>query len=396
MRLIRSDVYRFYPNRKQNAVLEETLRLCCTLYNAALEQRRFAYKSSQPVDYRIQQNQLPELKRGMPEYRIVHSQVLQDVLRRVDRAFANFFERVERRRRGDHLKVGYPRFKPAWRYNSITFPQVQRYGIVDGHVILPKIGILRVFMHRDPVGEIKTMIVKRDRVGDWYVILTAELPDIPRRKPKSAIGIDLGLIKLVQTSSGEFVEAQKFYQKSEAKLNRAQRRLSSKAKGSRNRAKARVKVAKILRKTQRQREYFLHKVSKELVSRADLLVFEDLAISNMVKNHSLAKSIYDASWGKLFRYASYKASSAGKSAIRVDPRGTTSNCVCGSKVKLSLSERSFHCAKCGLTIDRDLHGSFGALRKVGWEAAELTPVEMRPLLAAIPASHIEEAGSPRQ
>jgi putative transposase len=331
----------------------------------------------------------------MPEYRVVHSQVLQDVLRRVDRAFANFFERVERRKRGDQLKVGYPRFKPAWRYNSITFPQVQRYGIVDGHVILPKIGMLRVFMHRDPVGEIKTMIVKRDRVGDWYVILTAELPDIPQRKPESAIGIDLGLIKLVQVSSGEFVEAQKFYQKSEEKLNRAQRRLSRKAKSSWNRAKARVKVAKIHRKTRRQREYFLHKVSKELVSRADLLVFEDLAISNMVKNRSLAKSIYDASWGKLYRYASYKASSAGKSAVRVDPKGTTCDCTCGNTVKLSLSERVFDCPKCGLTIDRDLHGSFGTLRKVGWEAAELTPVEMRPLLVAKPASHVVEAGSRR-
>jgi IS605 OrfB family transposase len=131
------------------------------------------------------------------------------------------------------------------------------------------------------------------------------------------------------------------------------------------------------------------------VSRADLLVFEDLPIANMVKNHSLSKSIRDASWGKLYQYASYKASSAGKSAVIVDPKGTTCDCACGDIVELSLSDRVFHCPKCGLSIDRDLHGSFGMLRKVGWEAAELTPVEMRPLLGEKPASPVEEAGSPR-
>jgi putative transposase len=136
-------------------------------------------------------------------------------------------------------------------------------------------------------------------------------------------------------------------------------------------------------------------VSKELVQRADLLVFEDLPISSMVKNHLLAKSIYDASWAKLYQYASYKASSAGESAVRVDPRGTTCDCACGNKVKLSLSDRIFHCPMCGLTTDRDLHGSFGTLRKVGWEAAELTPVEMRPLLVDRPASLVKETGSLR-
>lgn len=331
----------------------------------------------------------------MPEYRNVHSQVLQDVLRRVDRAFSAFFDRIELGRRQSHVKAGYPRFKPTWRYNSITYPQAQKHGIIDGHVVLPKLGKLRVFMHREPVGEIKTMTVKRDRVGDWYLILVVELPDTPRRIPKSALGIDVGLVKLVQASNGEFVEPQRLYTKSEGKLKLAQRQLSRKAPNSRNREKARIKVAKIYRKIQRQRDDFLHKVSKELVSRADLLVFEDIPIANMTQNHLLAKSIYDASWGKLYQYASYKASRAGKSVVRVDPRGTTSDCACGAKVKLSLSERVFHCPKCGLTIDRDLHGSFGTLRKVGWETAELMPVEMRPLLVAKPASHVIEAGSPR-
>jgi len=335
------------------------------------------------------------LKKGFPEYYQVHSQVLQDVLRRVDRAFANFFDRVGRRKKGQRLKVGYPRFKPSWRYDSITYPQAQNLNIIDGHIILPKIGKPRVFMHRDLIGEIKTATVKRDAAGDWHIILTCESPDIQQHVPQSAIGVDVGLLKLVQASNGEFVKAQKFYQKSEDGMKLAQRRLARKAKGSKNRVKEKLRLAKIHRKIRRQRDDFLHKVSKELVSRADLLVFEDLTISNMVKNHKLAKSIYDSSRGKLYEYAFYKASSAGKSAVRVDPRGTTCNCGCGNKVKLSLGDRVFHCPKCGLTIDRDFHASFSILRKVGWETAELTPVEMRPLLAE-PAGRVVEAGSPER
>ncbi|HEV2226125.1 MAG TPA: transposase [Nitrososphaerales archaeon] len=394
--MIRAYKYRFYPSKEQKAKLDLTLQLCCRLYNAALEQRQHAYKSGRPINYGTQQNQLPELKEGIPEYFQVQSQVLQNVLRRVDRAFTNFFGRVERRRKGAHIAAGYPRFKPSRRYNSITYPQTQKYKIIGGQVTLPKVGKLRVFMHRDPVGEIKTMTVKRDSVGDWYIIFTMELPDVPQKTPSSAIGIDVGLIKLVQASNGEFVEGRQFYYESEEALKRAQRQLSRKTKGSKNREKARIKVAKIHRKIQRRRDYFLHKVSKELVSRADLLVFEDLPINNMVKNPTLSKSIYDASWGKLYQYASYKASSAGRSAVRVDSKGTTRDCACGNTVKLSLSDRVFQCPKCGLTIDRDLHGSFGALRKVGWEAAELTPVEMRPLLAGKPASLVKEAGSLRR
>ena len=394
--MIRTFTYRFFPSKIQESVLAQTLSLCCQLYNAAIEQRRHAAKSNRHITYRLQQDQLPELKRGLPEFRLVHSQVLQDVLRRVDRAYASFFDRLDRKRNGEHIRPGCPRFKPPCRYNSITYPQAQRFQIIEGHVVLPKIGKLRVFMHRDPVGDIKTMTVKRDSVGDWYIFLTVDIPDIPLKAPKTAIGVDLGVTKLVQLTTGEFVEHPRFLRKSEEKLRRAQRQLSRKVKGSRNREKVRIRIAKIHRKIRRQREDLLHKVSRELVSSADLLVFEDLPIANMLRNEVLAKSIHDASWGKLLRYASYKASSAGKRVIRVDPRGTTCDCACGEEVRLSVSDRIFSCPRCGLTIDRDLHGAFGTLRKVGWEAAEFTPVEIKPLLVARPASSVVETGSPKQ
>ena len=332
----------------------------------------------------------------MPEYRLPHSQVLQDVLRRVERAYSNFFNRVESRRNGRRITAGFPRFKPYGRYNSITYPQAQKYSVVGGHLFVPKIGRLRVFMHRNLDGDIKTITLKRDRVGDWFVFFVCEIPDVPKKVPQTAIGIDLGLIKLVQTTDGDFEPAIKFFDESQKALKTAQKKLSRKVLGSKNREKARIRVARIHRKIQRQREDFLHKVSAKLVSKADLLVFEDLDVQNMVLNHKLAKSIVDASWGRLLRYVSYKASSAGKTVVLVDPKGTTSDCACGNTVRLSLSDRIFHCQKCGITLDRDLHGSFGTLRKVGWEAAELTPVEMRPLLASKPASLVVEAGSPQQ
>lgn len=297
MNLIRAYKFRFYPSNNQRALLDETMRLCCLLYNAALEQRRYAYEGGHPTNYREQQDQLPAVKQCVIEFKMVHSQVLQDVLRRVDRAFEGFFERVRHWKMGNRVKAGYPRFKPTNRYNSITYPQAQKYKIIEGHVVLPKIGKLRVFMHRAVDGEIKSMLVKRDHVGDWYIILNSVLPDSPRTPPHSALGIDVGLRKLVQASNGEFVQTMNPYRHNEERLRCAQRQLSHKIKGSRNREKARIKVAKIHRKIQRQREYLLHKISKELVARADLLVFEDLPIANMVKNGSLSKSIYDASWG---------------------------------------------------------------------------------------------------
>jgi putative transposase len=131
------------------------------------------------------------------------------------------------------------------------------------------------------------------------------------------------------------------------------------------------------------------------VDRTDLLVFEKLQIRNMVKNHHLSKSIYDASWNKLIQFCSYKASIAGKSVELIDPRGTTQRCSgCGTVVEKSLSERVHRCPTCGLLLDRDLDTTFNMLEQIGRGTPEFTPVEIRPLLVEIPASRVREAGSP--
>jgi putative transposase len=395
--MLRAYKFRFYPEEKQTALLEKTLKSCCFLYNSALQEREYAHAAQRPLRCYDQINELPELKKAFPQYRKIHSQVLQDVLRRLDKAFSNFFERVYRKHQGEHVKAGYPRFKPAWRYNSLTYPQSGFAILSSGHVNLSKVGKLRVFMHRKISGTIKTLTIKRDRVGDWFVILATELPDPkPKSEIKTTLGVDVGLKNLVTLSSAEDVEPPKFFRKSEKKLIHMQTQLSAKKLGSKNGAKARMKLAKAHRKIERQRTDFLHKLSKILVDRADLLVFEDLQISNMVKNHHLSKSINDASWSKLIRFSSYKASSAGKRVELVDPRGTTQRCSrCHLAVKKSLSERVHRCPNCGLVLDRDLNSTFDMLEQIGRGTPEFTPVEMRPLLVETRASRVKEAGSPR-
>lgn len=345
----------------------------------------------------MQQNELPELKKQLPEYRQIHSQVLQDVLRRLDRAFANFFDRIERRKKGEKVKAGYPRFKPVWRYNSITYPQAGNGWKVleNGHIWLSKIGELRVFMHRKVEGAVKTTTIKRDKVGDWFVVIVAETPDVTpvQRANKTALGIDLGLKHLLITSSGEYVEAPQFYRKAEKRLKRIQREFSRKQKGSNNMVKFRVRLAKAYRKVERQRDDFLHKLSHALVTNTndDVLVFEDLKVDGMVKNHVLAKSIYDASWGKLIQYTSYKASSAGKTIELVDPRGTTTDCSrCRAAVRKSLSVRNHLCPTCGFLIDRDQNAAINIRNRIGGGTAEYTPVEMRPLLLTKQASSLKQ------
>ena len=269
--LLRAYKFRFYPDRKQTILLENTLKACCFLYNSALQERKYAFEAHKPLRCYDQINELPQLKKEFPEYREIHSQVLQDTLRRLDKSFENFFRRVK----NGTKKAGYPRFKPSFKYNSFTYPQSGFEILTNGHVILSKIGKLRVFMHRKISGAVKTLTVKRDRVGDWFVIITAELPDPKSKRIKTSLGVDVGLKNLVTLSSGEYVEPPHFLKKSEKKLILIQRKLSVKKPGSKNRAKARIKLAKAHRMIERQRIDFLHKLSNVLVTKADLLVFEE-------------------------------------------------------------------------------------------------------------------------
>ena len=405
--------FRIYPTDSQVTALNSALELCRDLYNAMLQQRIYAFRSGRRVSYNSQQDELPELKNAFPEYRSIHSQVLQDVARRLDKAYDNFYRRIGERKEGNSIKAGFPRFKSRGRYSSITYTQSGFRILDNGHVWLSRLGEVRMFMHRPVTGDIKTISIKRDSAGDWFITVTAgkyrngeteTQEDHGNEKPRAnfpvsmnPIGIDLGLRALITISDGEQIDPPRFLGKSEKKLKRAQKRLSKKLKGSGKRRKARTRVAKVHRKTERQRDDFSHKISRNLGKNHDLITFEDLNIKGMARNHHMAKSIADASWGRIVQYTMYKAESAGTVVILVNPMYTSRKCSrCGNIRKdLKLSDRIYHCNSCGLIIDRDLNAAINirnaGLNAVGRGTPEVTPVEIGALPAMV--TPVAETGS---
>ena len=376
--MIKAYKFRIYPSNSQEVKLISTLNTCRWLYNSSLAERKhqaetnklysylqlFPFGKPEWINYYDQARNLTLYKTD--EQKQVYAQVLQNVLRRLDRSFKNFFS-----------GYGYPRFQGRNRYDSFTYPQAG-FSITDeGKLKLSKIGDIKLIQHREIEGKIKTCTIKRD-VDQWYVSFSVEVDDIPCiEMTGKSIGIDVGLKSLITLSNGEQIESPKFLRLSENKLVKQQRNLSRKKKGSNNRNKQRIKIGKLHRKIRNQRQDFAHKVSRELVNTYDLIVFEKLQIQNMVKNHRLAKSISDAGWYQLIQFTKYKAEYAGKVVELVDPKNTTQNCSsCGTKVPKSLSVRIHNCPHCGLIMDRDHNAAINILKRVGQDMPELTPMEM--------------------
>ena len=379
LKMKRAYRFRLYPKEKQAEILEQTLTLCRRLYNSALEHRITAYRNGQSATYLQQQNELPQIKKEMPEYASVHSQALQDTLKRLDKAYKAFFRRVAEKRNGKNVKAGFPRFKGENRYDSVTYPQSGFRLLPNGHLLLSRVGEVRMFTHRQPKGKVKTLNVKRDRCGDWFAVLTVDKPAV-RKRVRPAVGVDLGLRNLVALSNGETLPAPKFLRHSEKRLKRLQRWTSRKVKNSGKRGKAVLRLAKGHRLVERQRTDFLHNLSHDL-AKCDV-VFEKLSVAEMLKNHCLAKSIADASWSRLVEMTVYKAEEAGGRVVLVDPKYTSQECsVCHSRVKTVLADRIFKCPRCGLIICRDVNAARIVLQRgVGRGTAEFTPVENAPLL----------------
>ena len=344
--------YRIYPTKKQESLLNQTLTTCRYLYNDALGSRIDAYKGGHSLSYVEQANLLSGQHNEWQEQ--VHSQVLQDTLKRLDKSYRNFFRRVKENKG----KAGFPRFKPEQRYNSFSYPQSGFRLTNDGKRIqLSKIGDIKLKYSRPIEGKIKTCSVIRD-VDQWFVVLTCETEIIPFKNGKPTVGIDVGITSLAVLSDGTVIDNPRTLKRSERRLTLEQQRLSSKVKGSNNRNKQRTEVAKVHRRIRRQRTDFLHKLSTNLVKNYGVIVFEDLNIRGMLKNHCLAKHISDASWNQLISLTQNKAESAGSEVRLVNPRNTSQECSnCGRIVKKKLSERVHNCPYCGVVLDRDLNAS---------------------------------------
>ncbi len=370
--------FRIYPTKKQEVILNRTLSACRHLYNDALSERKrnaelnrlkqqfdvFPWGKPEWMNYYDQANGLSKSKTS--HQKSVQSHVLQNVLKRVDRSFQNFFN-----------GYGYPRFQGQNRYNSFTYPDSESgYKLKDRKLILSKIGSIKTIQHREIEGKIKTCTIKRD-VDQWYVSFSCDVDKLVTVEIKTEIGIDVGLKSLLTFSNGKQIYPPKFLRASENKLIHEQKKLSRKRKGSNNRNKQRIKVAKTHRKIKNQRKDFNQKLSTEIVNTYDKIVFENLQIQNMVKNHHLAKSISDAGWYQLMNLTEYKAAYAGKFVEFVNPSGTSQNCSgCGSPVPKDLSVRIHSCPFCGLILDRDHNAAINIFNQVVHaDCVELTPAE---------------------
>jgi putative transposase len=367
MKKLKTYKFRIYPTVAQVEIMENTLGTCRFLYNDCLADRKNAYeRTGKTVGYYDQQYELKN-REGIN----IHSKVAQDVLRRLQKAYDDFFRRVK-----NGEKPGYPRFQGYDRYNSFTYSQSGFKILDNGKLRLSKIGDLKLNQHREIKGKIKTITVKREG-NQWYASFSTELKiDIEPVEIKSAVGIDVGIKTLAVLSNGEEIPNIKTTNNHEKRLAKIQRKLSRMKKGSNNRKKQKNKVQIVHRKIRNVRNDYLHKQSTKLVNEWDLIVLEDLQVENMIKNHKLAKSIADVSWNTFASMMKYKAEWAGKEVIFVNPRNTSKTCSnCGHNQNMPLSQRIYNCPECDLSLDRDHNAAINILNRVGTTQMS-TPVEM--------------------
>jgi putative transposase len=328
----------------------------------ALEQRITIYKQGkETVSCYSQINQLPELRAEFPEYADVGSQVLQDVIERLDRAYKSFF----RRAKNSGEKVGFPRFRSRDRYDSFTLKQAG-WKLDGKYLSIRNVGRFKLRLSRPIEGVIKTVTIHREQSGHWYACFSCDAVPEKKLEPSTkAVGIDVGIKSFSVDSDGEHKDGSTFFRNSEKLLRIRQRTLSRRVKGSEGRRKAKMLVAKAHEKVANQRNDFLHNTANYYVQNYGLICVEDLNIKGMVKNHHLAKSISDAGWGKFFELLSYKAEEAGRVVVKI-PRfePTSKTCsFCGAvNQELKLSDRTWVCKECGTLHDRDFNAAKNILR----------------------------------
>jgi putative transposase len=340
--------YRLYPTTPQDQALHAQVDEACRLYNAALQERRDAWKTArQSVNYYHQANQLKAI-RADGDVGVANFSACQDVLRRVRKTFDAFFRRVKAGQ-----VAGYPRFKPCARYDSLTFPS---YGDGcrlrdNGRLYLQGVGDLKVKLHRPVVGQIKTVTVKRE-AGKWFVCFSVVEEPTPLPVSAEAIGVDVGLTTFATLSDGRTIENPRLARAAARRLRLCQRRVARRKRRSRGRRSAVRLLQRAHAHLQRQRADFHHKATRSLVNRYGLIVVEDLNVKGLAAG-MLAKSVHDVGWSSFLEKLAYKAESAGRVLLKVDPRGTSQTCPCGARVPKALSDRAHVCTACGLVGDRD-------------------------------------------
>lgn len=353
--------YRIYPTAAQAKALDFHFGAVRYVYNRYRAAREGYYQDTgetlSETDCCLD---LTEHKReaGNEWLQQAYNQSLQQAIRDLDRAYRIFFAGRAR----------YPRFKSKRSHQSIRylFAGGKKLRITNGRIRIPKVGDVKITQHRHIEGTPKDMTVSKTKSGKFFVSIQCQKNVTPPPAVGPEVGIDLGLKAFATLSDGRIIEPPQHLRKSELRLKRLQRRLSRKRKGSANRRKAKVLLARQHEKVANRRADFLHKLSRQLVDTHGHIGVENLHVKGMVRNHSLAKSIVDASWGEFVRQLEYKGDWYGCRITKAD-RWFASSRICSDcgavNPDLRLKDRCWNCIECGVTHDRDVNAARNILRQ---------------------------------
>ena len=372
--------YRAYPSKNMQSILNRQMFLAKELYNILLEKSKAYHKETGKTLTEYRMNVwITQLKKEKPELAELYSQVLQNVSTRISEAYGHFFRRCREKKKGSNVRLGFPRYKKF--VSSLTYPQAG-FKLEKKNIELSKIGKINFVNHRNIEGKTKTCTIKKTKSKEWYITLSVEKEDKQfTSNGKAQVGIDLGITQFAAVSDNTILQNAKItkHQRNHSKI--LQRNISRKKMGSNNRKKARIRFARYSEYIARIRQDILHKLSHGLVNSYSFIGYEDLEIDNMIKNHRLARSIQESSWGNFTQLLQYKAASAGCAAVGVKPQYTSMTCnECRNVQKISLSQRTYICQKCGHAEDRDINASKNILKRAtgGHSGSQACEVDVRP------------------
>lgn len=361
--------FRIYPNVNQEYQIVNTFGCCRFIFNYYLDLRRTVYeRTSGVMNYYACSNDLTQLKKhdNMQWLNAVDSSALQSSLRDLDNSYKNFFRRVKR---GEN--PGYPKFKNKKCRRQSYRSQACKGNIkvIDNAIKLPKLGLVKCRVSTTVKGKILSATISKTASGKYFVSLCCRLDEEIEKLPSTGavIGFDVGIKSFAVSSDGIEYENPKYLSRSEKKLAKLQRQLSRKTKDSSNWNKARIKVARLHEHIHNQRNDMQHKLSTQIIREYDIVCIEDLAPKNMARNHKLAKSILDASWGEFRRQLMYKADWYGKKVVCINRFYPSSQLCseCGAQWSgtKDLKIRKWVCPNCGANLDRDTNAAINILHE---------------------------------
>ena len=386
--------YRLYPNKEQQELIAKHIGCSRWIYNYALNKKAKSYQETGKGLSRFDiQKDLPFLKKDENTYWLkeVNSQTLQASLENMDKAFTKFFKE----------KKGFPKFKSKKdNHQSFSIPQNTIVDFENEYVNIPKFKTnIKCRLHRKFDGIIKTSTISIAPTGKYYISILVELnEELPKKKPiseKQAIGIDLGIKTFATLSDGIEIENPKHLKNNIQRLKVLQKRASKKQKGSANRKKANLKVARLHEKIANQRLDFLHKTTTAIAKQYDTVACENLNISGMLRNHKLAQSIADLGLGKFYTLLQYKMAEQGGNYLEIGRFEPSSKmCGCGAINKnLKLSDREWVCPVCGRINQRDELASRNILKFALTEQNKLTAGTVGRACGGVGVSRTIEAGT---